>query len=286
MPSPPFGSLMVFGTRSRNFSGTRGAQFSGAVERVTQPGTASLVRLSGPRTRAQLGGSFGLNQHVALASRYTARIDVRSAAGTRLELSVCQRYLLYDRRCQWAPLRIAPNGSEWRQYAVRLRGPSLMQVDRPPLLWLMFQIAVLDPGGVVELRHLSLSGADGRELLDNGDFSHGLVHWQAAAQSYFVPWHIDNLFLEVLIERGALAMIAFAALMVLALARGLNAVPRCEPAAFLACALCAVLVVGSVSSIFDVPRVAFLMQLMIVMSLSGLDRVPEKASPAKKIWSG
>ena len=48
-----------------------------------------------------------------------------------------------------------------------------------------------------------LAGTDGRPLLRNGDFDRGLAHWLPAAQSYFVPWHIDSLALESLIERGA-----------------------------------------------------------------------------------
>jgi hypothetical protein len=249
-----------------------GGGFSGTLERRTPPGSAPLVRLSGPRTSEQLGGTFGINQHVELAATYMVRLDIRSTEGSRLELSVCQRYLLYDGRCQLAQLRVAAGDPSWRRYAIRLRGPALQRASRPTLPWLMFELAVLDPGGV-DLRHVSLSGPDGRELLSNGDFSQGLAHWQTAAQSYFTPWHIDNLFLEVLIERGAPALVAFIAVVAVALARWLNAVPRIEPAAFVACALCAALVVGSVSSIFDVPRVAFLLQLMIVMGVSGVDRM-------------
>lgn len=38
-----------------------------------------------------------------------------------------------------------------------------------------------------------------------------------AAQSYFVPWHLDNLFLEVLVERGLAGLLLLVALMTYAL---------------------------------------------------------------------
>jgi O-antigen ligase len=105
-------------------------------------------------------------------------------------------------------------------------------------------------------------------LLENGQFSKGLAHWFPAAQSYFVPWHIDNLFLEVLVERGLAGLLLLAALMAYALwhlaigrARSLPLSP------YLAASLCAALLVGLVSSFMDVPRVAFIFYLLTLYSV-------------------
>ncbi len=72
-----------------------------------------------------------------------------------------------------------------------------------------------------------------------------------------MPWHIDNLYLELLIERGAVALALFLALAELAL-WNLPAGPgRLQPIApFLAASLLGGLIVGLVSSLMDVPRVA------------------------------
>ena len=38
----------------------------------------------------------------------------------------------------------------------------------------------------------------GNLLLANGDFSAGMAHWFFAGYHYFVPWHVDSLFVETL----------------------------------------------------------------------------------------
>ena len=78
---------------------------------------------------------------------------------------------------------------------------------------------MLDAGGAVEIRRMALLGRTGAELLANGDFSAGLAHWWPVAQKYFVPWHIDNLYLELLIDRGLPALLVFVMLAALGLAR-------------------------------------------------------------------
>ena len=76
----------------------------------------------------------------------------------------------------------------------------------------MLAISVLDSGRSVDFYNVSLTADDGRELLTNGDFSSGMAHWFPAAQYYFLPWHIDNLYLEILIERGVTGALVFAVL--------------------------------------------------------------------------
>jgi hypothetical protein len=56
-------------------------------------------------------------------------------------------------------------------------------------------------------------------------------------------------------------------LVALGLARSSARTARLPAAPFLAASLCGALLVGLVSSIFDVPRVAYLLQLLLVFSL-------------------
>jgi hypothetical protein len=53
-------------------------------------------------------------------------------------------------------------------------------------------------------------------LLHNGDFSDGLARWFFAGRHYFVPWHIDNLFLEMLSTRASSACCSCSSLLALA----------------------------------------------------------------------
>ena len=92
------------------------------------------------------------------------------------------------------------------------------------------------------------------------------------AQKYFVPWHIDNLYLELLNDRGLPALLVFVMLAALGLARLSARAQRLPAAPFVAASLCGALLVGLVSSIFDVPRVAYLLQLLLVFSLLSANR--------------
>ena len=176
-------------------------------------------------------------------------------------------HLLYERRCDTAELHIAATGAAWRSISARLEGSQLLAGDWYAPRMGVFSVAVLEANGAVELDTLSLQDARGVERLRNGDFSHQLAQWFPAALNQFLPWHIDNLYLEILIELGASGLAAFMVLIVFAAwslvlgpGRGLPISP------FLLASLWGALTVGLVSSIMDVPRVAFLLMLLILVS--------------------
>jgi uncharacterized membrane protein YhaH (DUF805 family) len=132
----------------------------------------------------------------------------------------------------------------------------------------VFSIAVVNEGGVAELDNMSLVGPDRVEMLSHRDFTRGLAGWFPAAQGYYVPWHIDNLYLELLIERGVLALLAFVLCMGCTLRRLFDASGSGSPIApFLMASLCGCWCVGLVSSVMDVPRVAFLMFLLMLCAV-------------------
>jgi hypothetical protein len=255
-----------------------GGELPGAVRARLEsaPGQASqsFVSLYGPKTRADLAGVLELTQRVTLTEpgNYSVRLDVRVSKNTRLELYVCERHLLYDRTCQSAFLRVlaAKDGDTagWQTLSARLTGPSM----GPQTGWLprlqMFSIGVLGAGTRVDVDNLSLISYSGQVLLVNGDFSEGLAHWFPAAQAYFVPWHLDNLFLEMLVERGGLGCLAWMLLVAYTLWQLLAGRARDQPLApYLAASLVAVLLVGLVSSVMDVPRVAWLFWMTLFLAL-------------------
>jgi hypothetical protein len=244
-------------------------EFSGAVRLDASSAGEVVVTLSGPPTQARLGGLYGLAQRVASEPAYRVRLEARSARPARIHLRVCERHLLYDGRCQVGFASTAPSATAWRHIELPLHGPALTAGERSAWRSALFEVSVLDAGGAVEFRRIALLDPGGADLLANGDFSAGLAHWWPVAQKYFVPWHIDNLYLELLIDRGLPALLVFLALVVLALARLSARAVRLPAAPFLAASLCGALLVGLVSSIFDVPRVAYLLQLLLVFSLLG-----------------
>jgi hypothetical protein len=264
------------------------ANYSTAVEGENFSGDASLraedvdgadsnrfVRLRTPLNLDDLPGRYALTQRVELLSDSNVflKMDVRVQDPTELTVQLCQRHLLYDRYCKGAIVRVAPREGTWQSLEVPLRGQSLVSDPRIPSRMLTFGISVDTPGAEVDIDNLRLVGAAGQELLENGSFSHQLKQWFPAAQSYFVPWHIDNLYLEVLIERGWLGGLALGTLIAWALACTVWAPISASPmSAYLASGLLGALVVGMVSSFLDVPRVALIFYLLPMMLIGCKNR--------------
>lgn len=253
--------------------------FPGNV-RFVPPGlgqSSGSVVLSGSKTPLNQYGLMTLTQRVALhpVRPHEVAFDVRSTVDADVSFQLCEMHLLYPRRCQRGWVQVAAAGATWRHVVIRLRGPLL----DPGLAWAprmgVFSIAVVNVGGVAELDNLSLVGPDRVEMLTHRDFAGGLSGWFPAAQGYYVPWHIDNLYLELLIERGVFALLAFVLCMGWTLRRLFDAAGSGSPIApFLIASLCGGWCVGLVSSVMDVPRVAFLMLLLTLcaVEVTGLQR--------------
>jgi hypothetical protein len=230
------------------------------------PGSG-YFRLAGPRSRAELGGRYGLTQRVPPRAAYRLEFDVRVDAQADLLLRVCESHLLYDRHCQGALVHVRPRAAEpgWRRVKLPLEGRP-MSVGR----WFaprqtVLTMAVVNVAGRADIDNLVLASANESQLLVNGNFA-SAARWLPAGQGYFVPWHIDNLWLELLIERGLAGLGCFLLLVGAAAAhlwRRFEAID--PPHAFVTAALCGVLSLGLLSSVFDAPRVALVTVLLLAM---------------------
>ncbi len=191
--------------------------------------------------------------------------DARSA--TELQFQWCERHLLFDGHCVTSTVALQAGSTAWQ--SVRLPLPPWMGPQGrwyAPRLHLL-SVSVLTPGALVDIDNLQLIGPTDQNLLANSDFSAGLAHWALSAQAYFLPWHIDNLLLELLIERGLIGLLLTGALLAYALwvqlfVRGADD----ALAPYLGAALVGVVCVGMTSSVMDVPRVAFLLYLLVLAS--------------------
>ena len=238
-------------------------EFSGSV--TLGDGFATL---HGPISRHSLAGLHALTQRLTdvPAGQQWVSLQVRAKVRTEVYIDLCERHLLYDGDCQGAFVRIAPGLQDWQSLLLPLRGPPLSGGPWYAPRLQMFSIAIANAGGAADFDNVKLVGTQGPARLENGDFSRGLAHWFPAAQSYFVPWHMDNLFLEMLVERGWLGLLLWLVLVHYALWHAIfGRASSHELSPFLAASLCGVLLMGLVSSVMDVPRVAFLMYLMTLL---------------------
>ncbi|MCK9686340.1 hypothetical protein [Scleromatobacter humisilvae] len=255
-----------------------GLEFPGDVR--WQP--ARFVRLLGPRTRDDIDGVMALNQRVAIhpGNRHQLDLDVRAATPAHLYVRVCESHLLYARHCQAGVLALRKPTAGWQHATMMVYGQAMSVGDPAWPRGAIFSIADIDVGGDVAVDHLVLTAPDGTPLLSNGDFSNGLAHWLPTAMGYYVPWHIDNLYLDVLVERGLPALLAFLACAAIALRRLAHAGPSGPVfAPFLAASLGGALCAGLVNSVMDVPRVAFLLFFVVIAGAELGAGVNARATP-------
>jgi hypothetical protein len=259
-------------------------EFSGTLAWAAVPPHDHVARLSGPPTVADLAGLFAMTQRVSVRSSgaYRATLKLRTATSLDLSVDLCEQHLLYSRQCQGVLIAIEPQDGGWQSITASLSGPDLDPGDWYARRLGTLSVSVRRAGAMVEFATISVTAPDGAELLDNGDFAAELAHWFPTAESHYLPWHIDNLYLELLVEHGLAGLAIFLLLLTCAfsnlfsLARaGLSIAP------VLAAALTGALLVGSVSSILDVPRISFLLFLISIISLHLRAEPASKAASAR-----
>ncbi|WP_210544232.1 hypothetical protein [Rhodoferax sp. PAMC 29310] len=249
------------------------SEFSGSVKfaQESRPsGEAnSFVIVSGPPSRRTLGGGYALTQRVGSLPEGALRVsfDIRVDKQAEVYVDLCQRHLLYDGRCQRAMVAVWPVTAGWQRVSLPLVGPHLGHLAEFLARPVLFSLAVVNAGGVAEIDNISMNAGPASSVVKNGNFSETGAHWLPMAQSYFIPWHLDSLFIEHLVERGVFGLLFFLLLVAFAIRRLVLGPARHEALSpYLAASLFSVLVVGLTSSVMDAPRVALMLYLMVFYS--------------------
>lgn len=255
------------------------AHYSAQTVEGALPGRVRWVRkadghveawLFGPE-RLGAKGEWGVAQRVALApgGGYTVRIRAHLDAPVWLKVQLCEQHLLYTGDCQLrtrqvGAARMAAGG--WLE--LPLLGPAfasggMLSALRDGVL----SIKVLQAHGLVRIAEVQLLDPEGRQLLKNPAFALGPHYWSTIAYGNFLPWHMDNLILELLIERGVLGLLALAAVVVSALVVALRQAQSGKPLALVVGgAIMAVCTAGAVISVTEIPRVSLVLWLLLVVS--------------------
>ncbi len=252
------------------------ARYDRDADRGEFPGTATWrsgiasghVHLTGPRSQGRLVGVFGLTQQVAVQPSYRLRLNVRTG-GAEVWATVCEAHLLYSGDCQIALVKVPADGA-WHTIETVPTGPPLDAGDWYAPRRAVLTLAVAGVASAADIDTVVLETGDGRQLVRNGDFSEDLAHWLPSAQGYYVPWHIDNLYLELLIERGLAGLLVTLALLLGCMHTVVRrALTGDGSAAFVAASLAGVCGLGLVSSVLDVPRVAWLACVLACIAVFG-----------------
>ena len=229
------------------------------------------LRLYGPQS-ADAKGGLALAQHVSLESgtRYTVRLRARTDSPTWLKVQLCEQYLLFQVQCQLRTRQVFEAGKAADGWIVLpLLGPDLASratagVRRSGVL----SIQLLQPNAQARIHAIELLDARGRQLLRNPNLNQGSRYWSSIAYGNFLPWHMDNLLLEWLVERGLLGTLVAAAVVVGALLNAVRSGQSSTPLTIVVKgSITAALMAGMLISFIEVPRVAIVFMLLLVVSL-------------------
>ena len=211
------------------------------------------------------GDSVYVDQRLGMLAKGEHRFEarVRADRASRLRVHVCEKFVYYSFKCRTAglPVGIDQFGDVSWTFDTGDLGTGPWFARRG----LVLSLSNATSGSLIEIDSVSLSGPDGGALLRNGDFSAGTTHWFFTTD-HFLPWRVENQFLEILFDHGWLGLAAFVLLMGLVMARLMAGAikGRFDDAVVLA-SLAGVLAVGSFSSVFWSPRLMFMFYLILLL---------------------
>lgn len=248
---------------------TEGA-LAGRVRWLQKADGSTEAWLFGPM-RPGVKGELALTQRVALApgGGYKVRLRAHLDSPAWVKVQLCEQHLLYVSRCQLRTRQLSADGRTidgWME--LPLLGPAfepngILSAWRGGVL----SIKVLQANASMRLEGVELIDPQGRQVLRNPVFARGPSHWSSVAYENFLPWHMDNLLLELLVERGLLGLLALAAVAAWALLLLARGVRSHKPLALIVGgSIGAALLIGAVVSIIEIPRVSTMLWLLLVVS--------------------
>lgn len=194
---------------------------------------------------------------------HSLSLNVRSnQPDTQVTVSICEKWLLTSARCVFQPIDVSGNG-QWQTVQTSLQsddaGIGSWYAARP------VKLSIYNSNGhdSVDVDNMRLQATDDDNLLVNGDFSQGLDRWFFTVDND-KPWHIWSMPIQVLFDQGWLGVLALSLLAAIGLWRaGRNAWRGDTMAGAMLASSVGFLVIGTLDSLVDSPRLIFLFLLLI-----------------------
>lgn len=213
------------------------------------------------------GLNLYLDQFVLLnpGERYWIELRLRGLEpDSSVSVSLCEKWLLTSAGCEHIAFK-ATGLEEWQVHRVPIAVSDLDSGN--PLLGRTVKLSIQHSGGlgVIDLDDVRLVDLDGRDLLANGDFSRGFDRWFFSVDND-LPWHVWSLPVTILFDQGWLGLLIFTLVFLVSIRRLGRAISkgRREYAAVMG-ALLGVLILGTVNSIIDSPRILFLLITLVMI---------------------
>lgn len=272
-------------TREGNWGGGLGRRDTGTMTWMLGMGTGAYPRFAALRSppdqqpgtyvvRHEAGHSylatefgpdfyFGQKVQVVHGAKYTVQFDMRAeSANTQMTVHLCTKLLLYSADCHI--LRLTPaESTTWQSVSESLPAPE-QRGALPAPVELAFSTGT---GMKVDIANVRMIGPDGRNVVVNGDFSHGTDRWFFTSDFHRL-WRILDSPLSVWFEGGMLGVISLSLLIISAFGGALDAIRRGEVlGAPIAGAMVGITLCGLFDNVFEAPRIALLFDLVAMLGL-------------------
>jgi hypothetical protein len=260
-----FPSSFLFGAPGNEFPGTY---------RLNQEEDNTFLSLSGPRYQIGFGELLRTSQRIHLGppGRYHVEFDGRAPRAANVRLGICTKHLLYAWTCAEKQIRLS--AAEWQHQAFDLDGRKLTGGPWYAPQLAVFSVTLETLASRIDVDNLTVTDSLGRSVLANGNFSSDMARWFFTSDHHHMPWHMKNLFLHVLFEQGIVGLAIFVLMILAALMRSLVGPRAHHPfAPGIVAAIVGFLVVGLFDSLLDVPRVAFLFFLLLLVGIQGRRKI-------------
>lgn len=242
--------------------------------RSTEP-KASSYRLESEAgntfLRLGTGSPMYFEQFVVIepGQEYVLHVDIRSPdAEAGIAVFLCEKLLLTSGRCVSRRADVAHGGGEWQRHQLRLPSGDIgsgIWMARPPVK-LSFSNASRSRVDVDNVRLLS---AEGHQLSHNGDFERHLDRWFFSVDEH-MAWHIKSMPVAILFDLGWLGILTFASLLLLGIRRtSRQALAGDSLAGASLASLAGVLVITTMGTVIDAPRLLLLLLLLTWLGWAG-----------------
>ncbi|RTL42869.1 MAG: hypothetical protein EKK53_11275 [Burkholderiales bacterium] len=254
--------------------------------RLRNDDTEAYLALAAGKHLLGRGEQFRISQRISPPTPGPVTITLvhRTAAEAVLGLEICEKNLIYPDNCSGSNLLLkppqAPDGGKpaapggWQTSQIKIGPVPALGGDWWAPRFVTFSMALDTRGARVDISRITMQDAQGRALLQNGDFNREMARWFFSSDRHHLPWHIKNVALHVLFEQGLVGLALLIAAYLLALVRLSVGRGRDHPLApAIVAALIGFGVVGAFDSLLDAPRIGFLFFTLLVLGL-GLRALP------------
>jgi hypothetical protein len=238
--------------------------------RLVKEGKNTFITLAGGSLINGWGEIFRVTQRVSPPSGSTlVTARVRTEKDVKLHFEICEKHLLYNQDCLISQANVKGSAGAWQNIQVPLNGKGVSRGAWYAPKLVAFSMAVESRGGMAQIDDVALTGADGKQQLANGGFSEGMAYWFFSSDRYHMPWHIKSMVMNVLFDQGIVGLTLWGLLLLGAIWRTSFGRARQNPLApALAAGLAGFFVVGLFDSLLDVPRVAWLYYMLMLVALT------------------